>query len=328
LDEEGFVGVIDSLSAGYRFLSKRLELILIPIVLDVLLWVTPRLNIAPLFEQIAQFYQTFTDVPDLPADMTTLAHQFSALLEEMGTRSNLLSLLFWLSGSLLHLPSLLVSDPLPAGTVQTIANLTTILGLAVLFSLIGVCVGVIYMSLLARQLPIGEAEKRTDWGQFLRVVLRHTLKILLFLLIVAVAFVILLIPVSIGISLITLALPGLTPVFAFVFGAVMMIVILYLYFVPIGLILDNLRLRTAITQSFRLVRDNFWATLGLILLSDLISAGIRLILHQLVGYQPIGTLVAIAINAFIGSGLAMGLMVFYRSRVLLAEGKQPQIEAV
>jgi hypothetical protein len=146
------------------------------------------------------------------------------------------------------------------------------------------------------------------------------------LILLALAFVVLFVPVSIGIALLSLVSSGLTTLLAFVFGGLLMMLFLYLYFVPAGLILGDLRLPRAIAQSFRLVRDNFWSTLGLILLSELISLGFTVILARLVAYQPLGTLAAIVANAFIGSGLAMAFLIFYRSRVLLAQGEQLQME--
>ena len=50
------MGIIDSLSAGYRFMTRKLGLILIPVALDLLLWWLPRFSVAPLFQQAAQFY--------------------------------------------------------------------------------------------------------------------------------------------------------------------------------------------------------------------------------------------------------------------------------
>jgi len=37
---------------------------------------------------------------------------------------------------------------------------------------------------------------------------------------------------------------------------------------------------------------------------------------------PVGIILAILLNAFIGTGLAMALLIFYRSQVLLLDGKR------
>jgi hypothetical protein len=212
------------------------------------------------------------------------------------------------------------------GGAQTVTSLLTVLGLGALFSVVGIGVGVAYLNLLARQLPIGAGAKTLPWRRFPAVVLRHSLQILGFVLLIALSLVAILVPVSFVLALIALVLPGIVPLFALLMGGMMMVLFLYLYFVPAGLILDDLRLPTAMTQSFRLVRANFWSTIGLILLSQLISLGFTLILSRFAVYQPLGTLAAIILHAYIGTGLVMGLLVFYRSRLLLAQGEPVTVE--
>ena len=321
------MGIIDSLSAGYRFLTRKLGLILIPVTLDLLLWWLPRFSVAPLFQQAAQFYSDAAARTEMPGDMANMAQQVAQTLNEAGQHSNLLNLMLWISGALLHLPSLLYVVEPPHGVAsQEMAGLARVFGLGVLLILAGIAIGVVYLTLLASQLPIGAASKSWHWRQLPWLVLRHWLQLIAFLGLVVVALIAIFVPLSIGIALVSFISSGLTTVLAFLFGGLITVLFLYLYFVPAGLILDDLRLPRAIAQSFRLVRDNFWSTLGLILLSELISLGFNTILGRLVAYEPLGTLAAIVVNAFIGSGLAMGFLIFYRSRVLLAQGEPLQME--
>jgi hypothetical protein len=317
------LGVIDSLSAGYRFLIRRLDLVLIPVLLDLFLWRAPRLSIAPILERVARFQTSAVASPDVPGDIAVLAEQSSAILQELGKHSNLFNLLLSTSGWLLHLPSLLYGTAaLSSSRVYDLANGITVVGLTVLLTLAGLAIGVLYVNLLARHLPIGAGPKALSRQQLVWLVLRHYAWLLFFLLLVLSGILVFLIPVSIGMTLVALLYPGLASVLGFLFGGLLMALFLYLYFVPMGLIMDNLDLWSAVVQSFRLVRDNFWGALGLIFLSDLISLGFALILEHVVVYQPVGTLAAILANAFVGSGLTLGLLVFYRSRVLLAQGQQ------
>jgi hypothetical protein len=321
------LGVIDSLSAGYRFLARHLQLIVIPVVLDLLLWWAPRLSVAALFDQVADFYREAATLTDLPGDISALAGQVAEMLQAAGETSNLWNVLFWISGSLLHLPSLLALMN-ASGTMATLTidSWSSALGLILLLLILGIGIGVVYMLLLARKLPLGAADKAWSWRQLPGRVIRHSLQLVALLGLFVGGVLALFLPLSMGIALLAMILPGITVVLSFLLSGLMMVLVLYLYFVPVGLILDNLRLRPAIVQSFRLVRDNFWATLGLILLSGLIMTGFQIILARLVAYQPIGMVVAILANAFIGSGLAMGFMIFYRSRVLLAQGEPLPVE--
>jgi hypothetical protein len=321
------LGVIDSLSAGYRFLARHLELLLIPVVLDLAIWWAPRLSVAGIFYQVADFYRQTATLAELPSDMSALAEQVADLLQMAGEESNLLTLLWWTGGWLLHLPSLTEQlNTTAAMATIVISRWSSALGLSLLFLFLGLVVGVVYLLLLARNLPIGAADKQWAWRQLPKRTMRHALQLVALIGLFVGALMAIFLPVSVGIALVGMILPGITVVLSFLLSGLTMVLVLYLYFVPVGLILDNLRLRQAIAQSFRLVRDNFWATLGLILLSGLIMTGFQVILVRLVTYQPLGTLIAILVNAFIGSGLAMGLMIFYRSRVLLAQGETLPVE--
>lgn len=314
------MGVIDSLSAGYRYLGRRVELLLIPVLLDLILWVAPRLSIAPLFEQVAAYYRGLAQWQEVSPDLRTMFQQVAQMLAEAGQQVNLLDLL--VSSSLLQLPSLLLTTrPLPTTSLRPVTNLVAVFGLSGLFGLLGLLVGVIYMHWLVRYLPIGAGSKQWGWRQFPLLLLRHWLQIVLFVLFAFGGMLLLSAVVSLGLMLIAFLSPSIGSFVGFLFSGMLLVVTIYLYFVPVGLIMDDLNLFKAIAQSFQLVRDNFAATLGLVILSRVISWGFTLILERLIIYQPLGTLAAILINAYIGSGLAIGLLVFYRSRLLVAAGQ-------
>jgi hypothetical protein len=82
-------------------------------------------------------------------------------------------------------------------------------------------------------------------------------------------------------------------------------------------------LTAAIGRSLRLVQENFWPTLGFILLSNLITLGIALLLVQLASIALWSALAAIVINAYIGTGLSLALLVFYRSRLIKSTEMAP-----
>ena len=116
------MGVIDCLSAGYRYLGWRFELILIPIVLDLLLWMGPRFNVAPLFDQFAVAYGELAAAEGVTPEIGQMVNQLSDSIRQMGEGSNLLNGL--VSGALLHVPSLPVvgADWLP----HTILDINTV----------------------------------------------------------------------------------------------------------------------------------------------------------------------------------------------------------
>lgn len=85
--------------------------------------------------------------------MALMLDQFAASVSEMGQYTNLADGL--VSGAAFHLPSLGPVGATANATVITISSSFAALLLWVLFSLIGVLLGVVYLGLLARRLPIG-----------------------------------------------------------------------------------------------------------------------------------------------------------------------------
>ncbi len=317
------MGVIDCLSAGYRYLGWRLELILIPVALDLLLWLGPRFNVAPLFDQFAQAYGELAKAEGVTPELGQMVEQLSTSIRQMGEGSNLLGGL--VSGALLHMPSLPFGGAglLPNMTVA-VATAAGALGWWLLFSLLGLLIGVVYLTLLARRLPIGVMGSVRP-PQVALSVLRHWLQVIGFVLIVAIALLIIYLPISFAVGLIMLANPAFGSAVAALAGAVTLIVFFYLYFVIAALIMDNIPLNVAIMRSLRLVQENFWPTLGFILLSNVIGLGMALLLLPLADLAAWGTLAAIVINAYIGTGLTMALLVFYRSRFIRGPDFAPEL---
>ncbi len=104
-------------------------------------------------------------------------------------------------------------------------------------------------------------------------------------------------------------------------------ILFYLYFVTAAIVLDDLPLHKAMMQSFAVVRGNFLATLLFIVLTAFISLGMTLIMRQLTQLSSIGVAVAIVANAYIGSGLALALFVFYRTRILRSAAAESAVDA-
>lgn len=319
------LGIIDSLSAGYRLLIQRLELLLLPLLLDAFLWFAPRLSIEPLLQRFSSFYAGLAEKGEasvaIGSGLADLPIQMTKMIEAAGKSFNLFDLL--VSSSLYHVPSLLVTLPgLKAEEAsQQIVSLFNAGSSALLLGLLGLFVGVVYMNLLARIVPLGEGEKSATPPLFLSAVLRHWLRSLGFLVALLLFLLMLYIPVGVGIAVLMLISPTLG------FGAMMLVsglltvIFLYLYFVTAGLVLDNLTVRAAVMRSIVLVRNEFWTTLGFFLMTNLISVGIALLLREVATLGLVGLVGSALINAFVGTGLAVALLIFYRSRLIVAADK-------
>lgn len=309
---ESWRAVIDSLSAGYRFLGRRVWLILIPVLLDLWLWLGPRLSIARLVEDFVAYYEEIVGVQEMP---TMPAEMSPQILVDFSQSSNLMDSL--VSGSLLHVPSLLSSiGPVSAGHVIEIVNPLTAFGLYTGLSILGLLIGVLYMNLLAQQLPLGDGAKATTVGELLRLVVRQWLMVLLFVVAMTALLFAGMIPVVLGSALLSLISPALSSVLVTIYLGVVLVALFYLYFVTAAIVLDDLKLHHAVMQSFIVVRSNFVGTLLFIILSMIITVGMTLIMRELTQWSTVGVALAIPVTAYIGSGLTMALFVFYRTRIL------------
>jgi len=307
------LGVIDCLSAGFRYLGWRLELILLPVLLDLLLWLGPRFSVAPLFANFATAYGQLAQTEGVTPDLAQMVEQLAGSIREAGEGSNLLSGL--VSSSLLHVPSLPLAGGAAVGPVFQIGTVSEALVWWLLFGLLGLLIGVIYLTLLARRLPIGGMAGAKP-PQVAVAVLRHWLQVAGFVVLIAVALMLIYLPISLFVGLVVMLSPAIGSALAALAGAITLLVFFYLYFVVAALVMDNTPLPAAILRSLRLVRDNFWSTLGFILLSNVIALGIALLLVQLANLAPWAGVAAIVVNAYIGTGLSMAFLVFYRSRVI------------
>lgn len=290
---------------------------MVPVALDLLLWLAPHFSIVTLTGEAAQWYRELGAVEGMPADAALLTQQVAATIEQFGKEFNLLSAL--VSTTLLHVPSLLVnsapSSPLPAIELTTPAEAFVFW---VIFSVLGLLVGVIYLDLLARRLPIG-GMAAVRGGVLAGRAIAQWLQVIAFVLLVALLLLAIYLPLSVVISILTLISPTLGSLLGVGSGALALVLFFYLYFATAGIVMDNLSAPGAIKRSFLLVRSHFFATLGFFALSTLIGLGISLLLVRLASYALWTVTPAILLNAYIGTGLAMALLIFYRTRLLSNE---------
>jgi hypothetical protein len=318
------VGIIDSISTGYRFVSQRPGLLLLPLLLDALLWVLPRWSISPLLARLADFYTGLAEDPQLaegsPFDLT----QMGELLEAVGQTSNLAQ--FLVNGLLYHVPSLLVTLPGIKGTHPSVEvdSIGAAGLLSLLFGLAGLLFGATYMNLLAQNLPIGEGQKALSVNILAGRIVRHWLRTIGFLVFATLGLMMIYIPGVIGITVLALISPVLGSGALFLFGGLVVVVLLYLYFVTTALVLDDLAIGHAVRRSIHLVRKNFWITLGFVLLTTLISTGMGLLFRQVTQWHTLGVAIATLGNTFVGTGLAMSLLVFYRTRILAMQQQETE----
>ncbi|TEU12825.1 MAG: hypothetical protein E3J21_20170, partial [Anaerolineales bacterium] len=164
------MGIIHSLSSGFDAITKRIWLISIPILLDIYLWMGPRLSIYPLAKRALSTVALPASAS--PEELLVLT-ETKGLLEQASQSFNAFSLLIIRK---LGMPSLISPNPWleTLGITLNISNLVTfqapeasffsrslpvievrsesvLLGLYILLSLVGMLIGCSYLGLIAQE---------------------------------------------------------------------------------------------------------------------------------------------------------------------------------
>jgi len=154
-ESAGPLGVIGCLAAGFEVLSRNLWLMVLPVLLDLLLWLGPQLSIAPLLQRFNAFLVA-QPTPD-PATARQV-EQAVQMLGPFGEQFDLLSLLSTLP--LLNVPTLLARHapgtvlPLSEPRVLLVTSALALVGWGILLLLVGLVLGFLYLNSLAHQVSL------------------------------------------------------------------------------------------------------------------------------------------------------------------------------
>jgi hypothetical protein len=141
-------GIIGSLRAGFDAIAAHIGLILMPLALDLLLWLGPHLSVSRLMHPVLDEMTRLAPSSGLP--QTDIASMMDMYRDLLG-RLNLLSALRTLP---IGIPSLLsgslpIASPLSLPTVVQLDSVPRVLALWILFTLAGWCLGGLYFKQVA-----------------------------------------------------------------------------------------------------------------------------------------------------------------------------------
>ena len=315
--------VINALSEGFELVLKQPWILLIPILLDLFLWLGPKVSLEPLISQGLEAMNNALAQMD-PAAQMSMAQAW----EEMGIqglwallaeRFNLLSVISsvnvvsLLSLGILDLPSLVAAKhldgtlPGEGGVMAEVSNGVVALGIFGLLVLAGLVVALFYQSMIAHQARDSHLDLNALAARLGRNLL-HVGGVLLALLIAAVLIGG---PVSLVLLLVGYFSPTLMQILIFVVGALALWVSLYLIFITHGIVLGEETPLKALWASMNIVHKEFWAVIIMLILIRVIRSGFLYVWPLFMGTSP-GVAVAILGNAFLSAGLAAASFCFYR----------------
>jgi hypothetical protein len=306
---EGPPRLIPSLGAGFNAVTNNVSLIILPIMVDLMLWFGPRMRIKSLLlpgmhALNAQALEMQAQMsPELVEMMIQSQDVWDTLLEHF----NLFSVLRTLP---IGVPSLLafrgvLTNPLTRVGIYESPSFLAAFGSWFLIVLLGILLGTIYFNSVAR------SSSETVQPFSAPMLARQFLQTMLLTVTLVLILIIISVPMFVLLSVSALINPMLGQVVLFAITFIILWLILPLFFSPHGIFMKKTRARDAVFQSIRLARMFMPNTGLMIFVIILIGQGMNVI-WLLAEWDSWMALVGIAGHAFISSGLLAATFVYYR----------------
>lgn len=300
--------MIPAITAGFDVVANNLQLILPPVLLDLLLWFGPHLRLDLLLNNILQ--RSIAGASSLGStDLVTSMQANQKMLEETWSQFNMLVLLrtFPVGVTSLFFGKPAWQTPLGAPINIELTRSSTALLILIVLTLVGILAGSIYFSAVARYTtpfnsPRLKKESRLVW-QTGQVLLANLVIILLLML----AFI----PASLLLSLSTLLSPNLSQFVIMLIAFLLLWMALPLIFAMHGIFAYDLQAITSALTSIRLIRFYLPGAGLFLLLALLVNEGMNVIWRI---PEPSSWLALLGVlgHAFISTALLAASFVYYR----------------
>ncbi len=300
-------GVIGSLKAGFDVVSSHVMLILMPLALDLFLWLGPRLGVndlvGPLYKTL--FEQARRGLAS-PEDLKRLV-QFQDVLTELLQRFNLVSLLSRLQTFPVGLSSLLaktlpVDSPMGTQNVSQVSSLLGLMGYMFLLILAGWIVGGLYFRWVSGTTL---AQKEVDISPFRAIVQTAMLSVIWLVALIMVSL-----PIMLLVTVLTFINPALASGALFLMLLISFWVIVPLFFIPHGIFVRGQNAFYSIYTSFRMARFTLPTSGMFVFITFVLSTGLNY-LWSVPSSDSWMTIVGIAGHAFITTALLAASFVYY-----------------
>jgi len=300
-------GVIGSLRAGFDAVASHVWLIILPLALDIFLWLGPRLSVDGLLRPFVRYMflqaRRGVEVSELDRFLETQTSLLDILQD-----FNLLSLIskfrmFPIGISSLLAQTMPVETPLGEQSVVQISSVPILIVIVFILTMIGWLVGALYFHWVSGT-TLGPEESGIS---LLRAILQTFILSVCWL----VGLLIILLPVMFILTLLAFISPLLANAAIFVILLLSFWLIVPLFFVPHGIFARRQNAFYSALTSLRLARFTF-PTSGMFVISVLIlSQGLNYLL-KVPPSDSWMTLVGIAGHAFITTAILAASFVYYR----------------
>ncbi len=314
MSQEPLPGVIDSLGGGFSVVNRRLWLAALPLILDLVLWLSPPVTAGPLAERaISSVERTVEQAAGqrpLDEQQRQQSQEQWAQFQAQAKAINLLDLVTWYLPSLAG--SIQAAGDIGAAAPAEIESWGALGGIVLGLALAGFLAVALFLGPLAQAVRDG----RNRLGELRRELLPATARFGGYVMLVGALFLLVGITLALFIAILAAVAAPLAALVVFLATALAIWALLYLSLADKALFLSRSSPAEAIRRSMSLVKGHFWPALGLFVLVNLILQGTPLAWRLITGH-PVGALVAMVGNAYIGTGVLAGTFVFYRDRAAI-----------
>lgn len=301
-------GVVACLTSAFELLARAPQLLLPPVLLDLFLWLGPRLSAKSLVAPLIVVAKTAPTT-----DMQPLYQAINTSLTEISTSFDLFATLS--PAPILGTPVLMglrqvLSNPLGPRTEIPVPTFGASLGWIALLTVLGLGISAFYLTQIGRQViahteaPVpGPTAAPRLWGQLVRL----TVTLLFF---IGSAALMASLVMSVGI-MISLALMPAISLFFLSLG--LFVGVHFVYTIPGMVQLRHTPLR-ALQESLLLARVDFPGVMQLLLLALVLTQGLNFV-WSLPEPDTWAAIVGIGGHAIINTALVITLFIFYQERL-------------
>jgi hypothetical protein len=299
-------GVVGSLRAGFDAIASNLSVILLPLALDLFLWLGPRLRVdrlfKPLFDEMSR-YATFSGLSS--SDLKVLHDNTSQVLAQL-QQYNLLTILRTFPVGVFSLLSGKISNQTPLGSplVIQVDSLVNLLGWIMFLTVIGWVSGALFFRWVS--MVVVDPPQSVQF-YFSKSILQTVLLSAFYIMLA----IMLGMPTVIVLGLIISANPLVAQGVLLLMGLLSMWLIVPVFFTPHGIFLHQQNAITSIYTSLKMARFTL-PTSSLFVLSALVIAYGLNFVWNIPSSASWMTLVGITGHAFITTSLLAASFIYYR----------------
>lgn len=305
-------GIVKTLKIGFEITTRHMWLLFFPMVLDVLLWLGPRLSPGQLVGKWLTWWQQQVITLQSAETANLVQPEVFDSIADIAMQYNVMS---QISLPFLGIPLLMGSlapeaTPLAATTI-VISGAPALFNMLLVLSILGLIGSGVFYGFVGFVVRGDE-----DWSAFGRKLSRAVVRLIGLAFILLGLIVALYIPIAFIGAVLAILSPALLTVAILVAFVVIFWLLLYMGFTIQGLFVDYRPIFNSIRHSINFVRYNASVALPLLILVYLLNNVLNLVWLSADSGNWL-TLVSIFGHAFISTALIVSTFVFYHDRQLI-----------